>query len=196
VVAFKNSPHLDARSSDSSDNRLELHVDDGGQGSRRFHLQPSGGGLYKAEMQHMCTPAIIQGLLLPPLHHQYPLHAEMALVKRAWLLGIGHCKASHQTGHVKYLQVIRLSSEVDGSHLSAAIPSPDSTRDLALHPEAFDMHVQQQYGIDTRTTLGLKLSTMWSLSCQVSMLTTGLQPSGLDSAWISAFPHVDPSTGV
>ena len=142
------------------------------------------------------APPIIQGLLLPPLHHQYPLSAELALVKRAWLLGIGHCKASHQTGHVKYLQVIRLSSEVDGSHLSAAIPSPDSTRDLALHPEAFDMHVQQQYGIDTRTTLGLKLSTMWSLSCQVSMLATGLQPSGLDSAWISAFPHVDPSTGV
>ena len=52
------------------------------------------------------------------------------------------------------------------------------------------------WNIESRTTLGLKLSTMWSLSCQVSMLTTGLQPSGLDSAWISAFPHVDPSTGV
>jgi hypothetical protein len=49
-----------------------------------------------------CSPsaplAIIQGLLLPPLHHPYPLSAEMAFVKRACLLGIGHCKTSRQTG--------------------------------------------------------------------------------------------------
>ena len=65
---------------------------------------------------------------------------------------------------VKYLQVIQLStSEVDCSPFPAQIPCPDSARDLALHPEAFDMHIQQ-HGSESRTTLGLKLSTMWSLS--------------------------------
>lgn len=134
LIVFKESPHRDTRSPDSSDYRLELHAR---LGTSTQGLSPAffGRRVTRDRDGALFVPlAIIRDHSLPLLHPKYPLYPETALVKRAWLLGV----------QVPCLQAIRpimsmylSTSEADGSQRRS--PSRDSTRKLAIDPEARDV---------------------------------------------------------
>jgi hypothetical protein len=143
----------------------------------------SGGGLYIAEKQRFLTASH------PAIHCHHPeLLICCPLVstvcrdgaRQACMTAKYPSVAREATRPVKSIQVIRLSTSEVCCIAITVDPYPGSTRDLALHPEAFGVH--NQCGCQSRSTLGLRLSTMWSkvAVCQVS--EGGFSPGGLSSA--------------
>lgn len=154
MVTSKNSPHLDARSLDVS-----LTVARRGTILQALPPAPRAANCTRPRWSMFAPLAIIGDRLVAPLHHQYPLSAEMALVKYAWLLSV-------QTLQGKLPGLSRAAGGCIRRQVcySASIPYPGSVRVLALYPEASGLHIHR--GCQFGTTLGLKSSTMcrWSLS--------------------------------